>query len=133
MYHIQIVDDDAMFRGKLSRMLDWNVLGFEVSCLAHNGKEALEQLEIEKVDLIITDIEMPLMDGLSLIREIRWAEGSKKSAKEIIVLTAYDDFDYAKRALHCGVSEYLLKPVDPDELTQAVRETKRRLDEKNKN
>ena len=131
MYYVQIVDDEPIIRMGLGKMIDWHELGFEISCLAQNGKQALEQQEIEKVDVIITDIEMPIMDGLRFIAEVRDQEQeNNEPSKEIIVLTAYDDFQYAKTALRYGVSEYVLKPVDGEELTQIMTQVKKHLDEK---
>lgn len=132
MYYVQIVDDEPIIRNGLSKMIDWNALGFEISCLAQNGKQALEQLEIEKVDVIITDIEMPIMNGLKLIKEVRniESEGHKLRKKEILVLTAYDDFEYAKTAIRYGVSEYILKPIDEIEMTKILVGLKKELDKK---
>ena len=132
MYYIQIIDDEPIIRNGICKMIDWNALGFEISCRAQNGKQALEQLEIEKVDVIITDIEMPIMDGLSFIREVRSLEDEKRKEyqKEIIVLTAYDEFEYAKTAIRYGVSEYILKPIDEVEMTKILINLKKTLDEK---
>lgn len=129
MYYVQIVDDEPITRNGLSEMIDWEGLGFEVSCLAQNGKQALEQLEVEKVDLIITDIEMPIMNGLQFIKEVRDEEFEKQSdVKEIIVLTAYDEFQYAKTALRYGVKEYILKPFDIEEIESILKKVKEQLD-----
>ncbi|MBE6023205.1 MAG: response regulator [Cellulosilyticum sp.] len=129
MYYVQIVDDEPIIRKGLSKMIDWNALGFEITSLAQNGKQALEQLEIEKVDVIITDIEMPIMNGLKFISEVRESERENNClAKEIIVLTAYDEFEYAKEAIRHGVLEYVLKPIDEEEITQIMLKTKARLD-----
>lgn len=132
MYYVQIIDDEPIIRNGICKMMDWNALGFEISALAQNGKQALEQLEIEKVDVIITDIEMPIMDGLSFIKEVRnlESEDRKKHQKEIIVLTAYDEFEYAKTAIRYGVSEYILKPIDEVEMTKILGDMKRKLDQK---
>lgn len=130
MYYVQIVDDEPITRNGLSKMIDWKAYGFEVSCLAQNGKQALEQLEVEKVDLIITDIEMPIMNGLKYIQEIREAElGKERSEKEIIVLTAYGEFQYAKVALRYGVKEYILKPFDVEEIGKVLEKVKKQMDE----
>ena len=132
MYYVQIIDDEPIIRNGICKMINWEALGFEISCLAQNGKQALEQLEIEKIDVIITDIEMPIMDGLSFIREIRSLENEKRKEyqKEIIVLTAYDEFEYAKTAIRYGVSEYILKPIDEVEMTKILVNLKKTLDEK---
>ena len=71
MFNVQIVDDEPIIRMGIEKMLNWNALGFEIVCMAQNGKQALEQLEVEKIDVIITDIEMPIMNGLDFIKEVR--------------------------------------------------------------
>ena len=129
MYYVQLVDDEPIIRNGLSKMIEWEKLDFEIACCAQNGKQALEQLEVEKIDLIITDIEMPIMDGLTFISQVRELEHNKFS-KEIIVLTAYDDFEYAKTAIRYGVSQYMLKPVDSEELTKTLIQIKANLDQK---
>lgn len=129
MYYVQIVDDEPITRNGLNQMIEWEKFGFEVSCLAQNGKQALEQLEVENVDLIITDIEMPIMNGLQFMKEVRDEEFEKQiKAKEIVVLTAYDEFQYAKTALRYGVKEYMLKPFDIDEIESILVKVKEQLD-----
>lgn len=131
MYYVQIVDDEPIIRNGLSKMIDWNALGFEITCLAQNGKQALEQLEIEEVDVIITDIEMPIMNGVDFISQVRESEQeSNTSHKEIVVLTAYDDFEYGKSAIRYGVLEYVLKPIDEEELIKIMTKIKVHLDQK---
>lgn len=129
MYYVQLVDDEPIIRNGLSKMIEWEKLGFEISCLAQNGKQALEQLEGEKVDLIITDIEMPIMNGLTFISQVRDLEHNGPD-REIIILTAYDDFEYAKTAIRYGVTEYVLKPIDSEELTKTLLQIKVNLDQK---
>lgn len=108
MLNVQIVDDEPIIRMGLQKLINWEELGFEISCVAQNGKQALEQLETEKVDLIITDIEMPVMNGLDFIREVR----TRNREVKIVILTAYDDFEYAKTAIRYGITEYILKPIE---------------------
>lgn len=130
MYQVQIIDDEPITRLGLTKMVDWEEIGFEISSLAANGKEGLEQLEIEDVDLIITDIEMPIMGGIEYIEKVRELEKENLSAhrKEIIVISAYDHFEYAKEALRYGVSQYILKPIDADEFRNILLELKIKLD-----
>ena len=132
MYYVQIIDDEPIIRNGLCKMINWEGLGFEISCLAQNGKQALEQLEVEKIDVIITDIEMPIMNGLSFIKEVRNLEDEKRKGyqKEIVVLTAYEEFEYAKTAIRYGVLEYILKPIDEGEMTKVLIDLKKTLDEK---
>lgn len=131
MFNVQIVDDEPIIRIGIQKMLNWNELGFEIVCLAQNGKQALEQLEIEQVDVIITDIEMPIMNGLDFIKEVRNSESDHNvKNREIVVLTAYEDFEYARTAIKYGIAEYVLKPVDIEEMTQILMRLKERLESK---
>lgn len=131
MFNVQIVDDEPIIRKGIEKMLNWNALGFDIVCMAQNGKQALEQLEVEKVDVIITDIEMPIMNGLDFIREMRDQEmrGGLEN-REVLVLTAYEDFEYARTAIKYGIAEYVLKPVDIEELTQILTRLKERLQDR---
>ncbi len=74
MLNVQIIDDEPIIRKGLEKLINWEELGFEIACMAQNGKEALEQWETEKIDLIIVDIQMPVMDGLNFIKEVREKE-----------------------------------------------------------
>lgn len=131
MFNVQIVDDEPIIRMGIEKMLNWNALGFEIVCMAQNGKQALEQLEVEKVDIIITDIEMPIMNGLDFIKEVREQEtNSGSDSREVVVLTAYEDFEYARTAIKYGIAEYVLKPVDIEEMTQILARLKERLEER---
>ncbi len=131
MFNVQIVDDEPIIRMGIEKMLNWNALGFEIVCMAQNGKQALEQLEVEKVDIIITDIEMPIMNGLDFIKEVREQETNLGSdSREVVVLTAYEDFEYARTAIKYGIAEYVLKPVDIEEMTQILARLKERLEER---
>ena len=112
MKTVMIVDDELPSRQLLMMACDWKALGYRILCEARNGKEALELYEKHKPDLVITDIQMPVMDGLELIKAIR----SKNSQQKIIILSCHEDFSYAKQALKLGVLDYLIK----DALTEDV-------------
>ena len=127
MLGVQIIDDEPIIRRGLEKMFDWKGLGFEVTCMAPNGKQALEQLEVEKVDIIITDIEMPIMNGLEFIERVRENENSAINGKEIIVLTAYEDFEYARQAIKYGITEYILKPISIEELKEVLIKVKDKI------
>ncbi len=120
MLGVQIVDDEPIIRKGLDKMIEWQDMGFEVTCMAQNGKQALEQLEVEKVDVIITDIEMPIMNGLEFIKNVRESESTAVSSREIIVLTAYEDFEYARTAIKYGVTDYILKPISIEQLKDVL-------------
>lgn len=116
MYKVMIVDDESEIRTGIRLKIDWHRLGFTISGEAANGKEALELLAQHPCDVLITDIRMPTMNGLELIRQcVRLYPHLK-----FIVLSGYDDFSYAKLALQCGVKDYLLKPLIRAELNDIL-------------
>ncbi len=111
-----IVDDEMISRVGVYEALDWSTMGIEVVGLAKNGKEGLKFFNDYTPDIVITDVKMPVMDGLQLVEEITRSEPSTK----IILISAYSEFSYAQRAIRFGVKNYLLKPVDDGELKEAV-------------
>lgn len=128
MLNVQIVDDEPIIRMGLKKLINWEELDFEIACIAQNGKQALEQLETENVDLIITDIEMPIMNGLDFIREVR----ENNRDVEIVILTAYDDFEYAKTAIKYGITEYILKPIEEEAVMELLLKIREQINEKHK-
>ncbi|MEG1880026.1 MAG: response regulator, partial [Oscillospiraceae bacterium] len=116
MLKVLLVDDDDFVRTGLKNTVNWGDLGFEIVSEAKNGCEALEILEKIHVDLVITDICMPIMDGLMLVSKIK----ERELDIEVIILTGYDEFDYAKKAINNGVTLYLLKPVNTEELMESL-------------
>ena len=121
--NILIIDDEKDTRQRIARLLSVsdNVLQ------ADNGLEALNVLDREHIDLILTDICMPRMDGLELIRILR----NQGSSAEIIVMSGYNDFNYAQKAIRYNVMDYLLKPISPLDLKKLVEDAKRRIAERN--
>ena len=113
LYRIILVDDEEEVRKSIIRKIDWQAVGFTVVGDAENGEDALEKLEALEPDVVLTDIRMPYMDGLTLAEKIRQRYPSMK----IVIFSGYDDFDYAKRAIKLNVTEYILKPVNVEELT----------------
>lgn len=126
MLNVQIVDDEPIIRLGLQKLINWEEMGFEITCIAQNGKQALEQLEAEEVDLIITDIEMPIMNGLDFIKEVR----EKDKNVEIVILTAYEDFEYAKTAIRYGITQYILKPIEEKDVMQLLLQIRQEIEEK---
>lgn len=116
MYRLMIVDDDEMLRRGLVQNVDWAGHGFEVVAQAANGKEALCKIDETMPQLIVTDIQMPIMDGLQLTETISRLYPEVK----IILLTAYEEFEYAKKALEYKVSRYVLKFENQDAVLDAV-------------
>lgn len=113
---VMIVDDEAIVRSGLRTCMDWNSSGFEVTVLKENGMAGLEYLKANPVDLIITDIKMPGMDGLEFIRQAREAGYQAK----FLILSGYDDFAYAQKALRYGAADYILKPIKEEELMNSL-------------
>jgi two-component system response regulator YesN len=125
MYNLLIVDDEAIICEGLSRIINWKEHKFNIVGFACNGREAIEKIKSSRINLVVTDIRMPVMDGLELSKQIR-EYGSKI---RIIIISGYSDFQYAKKAIEYGVGAYLLKPVIPDELTDQVIKIRHQLDE----
>jgi len=112
-----LVEDEVYARQGLRNLLDWERCGFRVCGEAGNGEEALGLIAETEPDLIITDIRMPVLDGLELIRTVR--AGGNRDAK-FIIISGYGDFKYAQQAIKFGVKDFILKPVDEEELTDAL-------------
>lgn len=129
MFTIQLVDDEPIVRKGLKKLIAWEELGFEIVCEAENGEEALAQLATQKVDVIITDIGMPIMNGIEFMKEAR----NQEYVGEIMVLTAYGEFEYAKSAIKYGVTDYILKPIEEKQITETLNKIKRKLEEKLEN
>ncbi|OXS54898.1 two-component system response regulator [Bacillus sp. DSM 27956] len=115
-----LVDDEIQIRRGLKWKVDWEEEGFVIAGEASNGKEALQVIEEVMPDLILTDVRMPVMDGMQLVKAL----SGKYPEIKVIVLSGYADFEYVRSSLVEGVKDYLLKPVDPEELTAALRKSK---------
>lgn len=125
LYRIMLVDDEEEVRKAIIRNMDWEKLGFMVVGDAENGEDALEKLEQWEPDVVITDIRMPYMDGLTLTARIR----EKYPSMKILIFSGYDDFEYAKQAIKLNVTEYILKPVNSEELAVILKRIRVSLDE----
>ncbi|MDR0401349.1 MAG: response regulator [Treponema sp.] len=119
MTKILVVDDEKNIRAGIQKILSEEFSGGIVLFEAKNGEDALELAVREKPDILITDIRMPKMDGLELMRRLRLSSSNKDI--HIIVLSGYDEFSYAQKAINYHASSYILKPVDRKELMDAVR------------
>ena len=126
MYHVFLADDEPWALLTLKNMIAWSDYGFAVSGEAEDGEQALARINRTNPDLIISDIRMPGMDGLTLLQTIR--DGGLQS--EVLLVSGYTDFEYARKALQFGCAGYLVKPVEEKELTEYLDKVKRRLDEK---
>ena len=117
MIKVMIADDEPFIRQGLKILINWEQYGFEICGEAANGKEALELMEREEYDLVITDIKMPGMNGLELI-EHTWEKVSRHT--RFIILSGFYEFEYARKAIKYGVVDYVLKPVQMEELIRAL-------------
>lgn len=124
LYKILIADDDQSICDGLERLINWNSYGFDIASKVNDGAEAAEYLNKNYVDLLITDIRMPKVDGISLIQSIY----TNERKPHIIILSGYNDFEYATTAIEYGVKRYLLKPVLEEKLVSALKDIKKELD-----
>ncbi|MFC5406156.1 response regulator [Cohnella soli] len=129
MYKIMLVDDEHIELDTLTRFFPWDELGFEVAGVAKNGREALSQMEETSFDVVITDVRMPIMDG------IQFAKAARKRWPRLIIIfmSGYDDFAYVKSALTLEALGYLLKPLDMDELREQMLKVKQKCAEEERN
>ena len=125
LYRILLADDEEEVRKGIIRKMDWERLGFLVAGDAENGEDALEKIEQLKPDVVMTDIRMPYMDGLTLAAKIR----QKYPSIKILIFSGFDDFEYAQQAIKLKVTEYILKPVNVEELTEILNRVRESLDE----
>ena len=116
MYRVLLVDDEEDVREGLVVEVDWEALDLRIVGLAENGREALEMAERVEPDIVVTDISMPFMDGLELARRLR----ERNPLVKVVILTGYDEFDYARQAVSISVDEYLLKPFSAGHLMELL-------------
>ncbi len=124
LYSVLLVEDEVAIREGIRDIIDWENLGFHFAGEAKNGIEALELFKQLKPHLVITDIRMPLMDGLELVEKLRLESRDVK----IVIITGFDEFTYARRAIRLKVQDYLLKPVSPNEISELLVKIKKDLD-----
>ena len=118
MLKVVIVDDEKMICSLISQLLDWEELGAKIVGMAYTGTEALEMIQEQRPDIIISDIRMPGYDGLELIK--RTKEAGIES--EFIMISGFKQFEYAQNAMKYGVKYYLLKPIEEGKLTEIIKE-----------
>ena len=124
MLRILLVDDEPLVLIGLQGMLEWEKLGYTVCGTARNGKLALELIEREKPDIVVADVKMPLMDGLTLARTCR----ERGPLPAFIMLTSFEEFDYIKQAMGAGVVDYLVKlDLTPENLQTALARAAERV------
>lgn len=127
---VLLVDDEPFIRKGLAALIDWEAEGYYVAGEASNGCRAIQLLENEEFDLIISDIKMPQMDGIEFLSYVR---AKKLSKARFIFLSGYYDFQYAKNAILNGCCDYVLKPIQKDELLLTLRRIKEEYREETRN
>ena len=118
MLKVMFVDDEPYIVEGLKVLIDWEKENFEIVKVAENGEEALKYLRENEVNLVIADIRMPVMTGIELLERVK-SEGV--SDAYFVILSGYNDFQYAKDAMRLGCLDYLLKPIKKDELLEILR------------
>ena len=124
-YTILLADDEEKVIHVIMKKINWEEIGFSVIGYANNGVKALEMVEELQPDVVMTDIKMPYMDGMELSNRIKASYPGTK----ILLFTGFDEFEYAKEAVHLEVEEYVLKPVNSVELTKIFIQLKIKLDQ----
>lgn len=125
IYTVLLVDDEEEAIQVIMRKINWEGLGFSVIGYAGNGVKAFEMVEEFQPDVVMTDIKMPYMDGMELANRIK----AEYPTTKLLFLTGFDEFEYAKEAVHLEVEEYILKPVNSVELTNVFTQLKIKLDQ----
>lgn len=128
MLKLFLVEDEFVMREGIKNNIDWNSHGYEFCGEASDGELAFPMIQKLSPDIVITDIKMPFMDGLELSRLIK----KELPFTEIIILSGYEDFEYAKEAIKIGVSQYLTKPINGEELLKEVDLLAEKISEKRK-
>ncbi|MDE5564552.1 MAG: response regulator [Oscillospiraceae bacterium] len=125
MYRVLLVEDDSAVRFIYSKMKVWTACGFQIAEQKSNGRYALETLQKESFDLIFTDIRMPFVDGIEMLRALN----DRGNTTPVVFASSYDEFEYARQGLILGAFDYLLKPVEEKKLAQVLTRLKERLDQ----
>ena len=123
-YSVLMADDEEEILEIILKKLNWEELGFKIAGSARNGVEALELAEEIQPDVVMTDIKTPYMDGLTLAHKVKEINPKVK----IIIISGFDDFEYAKEAIKLEAEEYLLKPINSEELAKVFSRIKEGLD-----
>ncbi|WNR43478.1 response regulator transcription factor [Paenibacillus roseipurpureus] len=125
-HKVLLVDDEPSILRWMRQAIEWEKYGFKICGECSDGQAALEKLEHESIDLVISDIRMPELDGIEMIRGYM---GRPQPSARFIIVSGYDDFTYVKQAFKLGVRDYLLKPIDLDELLEVLVKLKTELSE----
>lgn len=127
-YTLLIVDDEALIRRGLSQIIPWDEMGYELVGAVSDAQQALQILERKRVDVLLTDISMPEMNGLELIEKAKEYNPDLKS----VIISGYSQFDYAWEAIQLKVENYILKPLDPDKIQDIFIRLKENMEKENR-
>lgn len=127
LYNLVLVDDEDWILAGIQNAIKWEEIGFRIAGTYTNGREAGEAMKNQPPEAILTDIKMPIQDGISLVRELREAGFSQI---EVVFLSGYDDFELAQSSLRLGAVDYVLKPSAPEQIIEVFTRIKKRLDER---
>ena len=123
LYKVMLVDDEEEAREAIARCINWEEIGYKVVAEAENGEDALLKAEQYSLDVVLTDIQMPFMDGLTFCRKLK----EMMPDVRIIIFSGYDEFEYAQEAIRLEAEEYILKPINSEELTKVFLKIRERL------
>lgn len=129
MYKVMIVDDDIATCYVYRNMKSWEKYGFKIVLEANNGQQALKFLEKNDVDIVFTDIRMPVMDGIDLLKSIR----HKELDIFVVLISSYKEFEYAREGLKFGAVDYIMKPLTENGLNESLEILKKYMNEKRNN
>lgn len=123
-YRVLITDDEPIIREGIRDAVDWESLGMEVAGEAEDGEEALEIALRDNIDILLVDMNMPIMNGITLMKRLR----EERPECRFVIITGHDEFAYAQEAIRLGVKDYILKPVNADHLIEVLRNVRDELD-----
>ena len=127
MYRVIFVDDEDIEREAMAAIIPWERVDMELADMAWNGVEGLEKIRMHQPDVVITDIKMPVMNGIELIRE-----SQKISPNTVfVVLSGYGEFEYTSQAMELGIRHYILKPCDEPQIVEVLQKVKEELERQN--
>ena len=118
-FAVVIAEDEKLIRNGIFRSIDWTSLDAEIVGLAKNGNEAIQFIETEKPDILLTDIKMAGGNGLDLIKKSKINSPEMK----VVIISGYNSFEYAQQAIKLGVKDYILKPIDIEKLRNIIEKT----------
>ncbi|MBU5445024.1 response regulator [Paenibacillus sp. MSJ-34] len=124
IWKVLIADDEPIIREGIREAVDWPALGMEVIAEAEDGEEALELALAHEAHILLVDLNMPIMNGMTLMKRVR----ERLPGSKIVIITGHDEFAYAQEAIRLQVEDYILKPANPEQLTRVMAHVRGRLE-----